>query len=106
MNAPFDPVGIAEEAMHAVEAGEGPLILSPGAPLESARQLIRRRYTQLSGRTIQHQLGTFYVWDGTHYRETSRDEILAVLYEFLDNARRLDRNSKVVPFQPDPRESG
>jgi putative DNA primase/helicase len=100
MNAPFDPVAVAEEAMHAVEAGEGPLILSPGAPLESARQLIRRRYTLVSGRTIQHQQGTFYVWDGTHYRETSRDEILAVLYEFLDNARRLDRNSELVPFNP------
>jgi putative DNA primase/helicase len=100
MNAPFDPVGVAEQAMHAVEAGEGPLILSPGAPLESARQLVRRRYTVVSGRTIQHQQSNFYVWDGTHYRETSRDEILAVLYEFLDNARRLDRSSKVVPFNP------
>ena len=84
MNAPFDPVGVAEEAMHAVEAGEGPLILSPGAPLESARQLIRRRYTQVSGRTIQHQQGSFTCGTARITDETSRDEILAVLYEFLD----------------------
>ena len=100
MNAPFDSVGVVEAAMRAVEAGEGPLILSPGAPLESARQLVRRRYTQLSGRTIQHQQGVFYAWDGTHYRGTSRDEIRAIVYEFLDSARRLDSNSKLVPFNP------
>jgi putative DNA primase/helicase len=100
MNAPFDPVGVAETAMLAVEVGDGPLILSPGAPLESARQLIRRRFTQLTGCTIQHQQGVFFVWDGTHYRETSRDEIRASVYGFLDDARRLDSNSKLVPFNP------
>ena len=59
MNAPFDPVGVAEAAMRIVEGGEGPLILSPGAPLESARQLIRRRYTQLSGRTVSISKASF-----------------------------------------------
>jgi putative DNA primase/helicase len=100
MNAPFDPAAVAENAILAVETGQGPLILSPAAPLESARQLIRRRYTQVSGRTIQHQQGVFYVWDGTHYRETSRDEIRAIAYEFLDRALRLDRDGKAVPFNP------
>jgi hypothetical protein len=100
MNAPFDPVGVAEAAMRAVEAGEGPLILSRRVPLESARQLIQRRYTQVGGRAIHHQQGVFYVWDGTHYRETSRDEIRAFVYEFLDSAKCLDSNSKPVPFNP------
>ena len=100
MNAPSDPAGVAETAIHVVETGQGPLFLSPAAPLESARQLIRRRYTQVTGRTIQHQQGVFYLWDGTHYHETSRDEIRAIAYEFLDRAFRLDRDGKAVPFNP------
>ena len=40
------------------------------------------------------------MWDGTHYRETSRDEIRAIAYEFLDRAFRLDRDGKAVPFNP------
>lgn len=99
MNAPFDPGAIADAATRAVEAGLGPLVLSPVAPLESARQLIRRRYTQPAGRTIHHQQGTFYVWCGTHYRDTSREEIRSGIYEFLDSARRMD-DDKLVPFNP------
>jgi putative DNA primase/helicase len=86
--------------MRALEAGEGPLILSPSTPFDSARQLIRRRYTQASGRAIQHQQGVFYTWNGTHYTETSQDEIRAFVYELLDSARRLDRNSNPIPFNP------
>ena len=67
MNASFDPAAVAENAILAVETGQGPLILSPAVPLESARQLIRRLYTQVTGRTIQHHQGVFYLWDGTHY---------------------------------------
>jgi putative DNA primase/helicase len=100
MNAPFDPAGAAETAIRSVESGQGPIILSPAAPLESARQLIRRRYTEVSGRTIQHQQGVFYLWDGTHYRGTSRDEIRAITYEFLDKAFRLDRDGQPIPFNP------
>jgi putative DNA primase/helicase len=100
MNAPFDPAGVAETAIGSVEIGQGPLILSPTAPLEAARQLIRRRYTEVSGRTIQHHQGVFYLWDGTHYRGTSRDEIRATTYEFLDKAFRLGCDSQPVPFNP------
>lgn len=100
MNAPFDPAGISESAVDAVQAGQGPLVLSPATPLESARQLIRRRCTQVTGRTIQHQRGVFYVWDGTHYCETSRDEIRAMVYDFLDSAFRLDSDGEAIPFNP------
>jgi putative DNA primase/helicase len=100
MNAPFDPAGVAESAVGAVQAGQGPLVLSPVTPLESARQLIRRRFTHVTGRTIQHQHGVFYVWHGTHYRGTSRDEIRAMAYEFLDRAFRLDSDGKAIPFSP------
>ena len=82
-----------------MEEGQGPLVLSVAAPLNSARELIRRRYTQSGARTIHHQ-SVFYVWDGTHYREAERDEILAVVYAFLDGAKRLNRDDELVPFNP------
>ena len=83
-----------------MEEGQGPLVLSVPAPLISARELIRRRYTQSGGRTIHHHQSVFYVWDGTHYRETKRDEICAVIYAFLDGAKRLNRDDQLVPFNP------
>ena len=99
MNAPFDPGAVADDAVRQMEEGQGPLVLSVAAPLNSARELIRRRYTQSGARTIHHQ-SVFYVWDGTHYREAERDEILAVVYAFLDGARRLNRDDELVPFNP------
>ena len=100
MNAPFDPGAVADDAVRQMEEGQGPLVLSVAAPLISARELIRRRYTQSGGRTIHHHQSVFYVWDGTHYRETERDEIRAVIYAFLDGAKRLNRDDQLVPFNP------
>jgi putative DNA primase/helicase len=100
VNAPFDPGGIVEIAMRQMEEGQGPLVLSAAAPLDSARQLIRRRYMQPGARTIHHQQGQFYVWCGTHYRETAREEIRAEVYSFLDGAKRLDDKCNLMPFNP------
>ena len=100
MNAPFDPGAVADDAVRQMEEGQGPLVLSVPAPLISARELIRRRYTQSGGRTIHHHQSVFYVWDGTHYREMKRDEICAVIYAFLDGAKRLNRDDQLVPFNP------
>jgi len=60
-----------------VEAGAGPLVLSTATPLNSAREMIRWRYTQLGARTIHHQQGTFYIWTGTHYVEAGLEEVRA-----------------------------
>ena len=89
-----------------MEEGQGPLVLSVAAPLISARELIRRRYTQSAGRTIHHHQGTFFVWTGTHYREMDRDEIRAVIYAVSrrTHADRLD--DKLVPFNPNRNKVG
>jgi putative DNA primase/helicase len=105
VNAPFDPTIVADIAMRQVEEGQGPLVLSIAAPLDSARQLICRRYMQPGARTIHHQQNTFYVWCGTHYRETDHEEIRARIYEFLDSARRLN-DAELVPFNPNRHKVG
>ena len=80
-------------------ADPAPLVLSPAAPLDSARELMRRQYTQAAARTLHHQQGTFYGWTGTHYREKEHEEIKATVYGFLDGALRLHAD-KQVPFKP------
>ena len=99
MNAPFDPSAIAAAAVQQMETGDGPLVLAPAVPLESARQLIRRRYTETGVQTLHHQQATFFGWSGTHYREIDREEMRACIYEFLEKARRLN-DDKLVPFNP------
>jgi len=75
--------------------------LSPGAPLASARELIRRHYTAAELRTIHHRGGVFYWWTGTHYPAADDATIRAKVYEFLDGATRWDEDEKAnVPFQP------
>ena len=77
-----------------------PLVLSAAAPLPSAREMIRRSYMHPDAQTIHHQQGTFYLWTGTHYIEAAPEEIRAHVYAFLDGARRLNDDDKLVPFNP------
>jgi putative DNA primase/helicase len=80
--------------------GADVVALSPSAPLDSARELARRRYSHQSGRMLHHQQAWFYEWMGTRYREVDREEIRAVVYQFLDGAKRLNDDEKLVPFNP------
>jgi len=75
------------------------LVLDPGAPLESARALIVRKYTTGNGRTLHHQKDAFYYWSGTHYGETTPEEMRAAIYGFLDTATR-EKKGFLVPFDP------
>jgi len=79
---------------------ELPLVLSPGSPLNSAREMVRRTYTHPQCRTLHHQQATFYTWRGTHYTEAAREGIRAAVYDFLDGATRIV-DDKLVPFNPD-----
>ena len=75
------------------------LVLNPAAPLDSGREFIRRQYTKIKHRTLHHQNGTFYAWQGSHYRECECEEIRAGLYQFLDTAFCM-KDEKLAPFQP------
>jgi putative DNA primase/helicase len=77
-----------------------PIVLSIAAPLDSAREMIRRRYMYPDAQTIHHQQATFHVWTGTHYVEAAPEEIRAHVYDFLDGAQRKNEDDKLVPFNP------
>lgn len=78
---------------------QGRPVLSPGAPLNSAKAMISRRFMVNKARTLHHQQGTFYRWSGVHYEEVAREVIRAEIYEFLDGALRQEGKSK-VEFDP------
>lgn len=82
--------------------GDTRLILNPSAPLEIARELVRRHYLRDLTRTLHHQNGTFFTWRETHYAETADEEIRAAICRFLDGAQRID-GRRLVAFDPTPR---
>jgi len=78
----------------------GGLILSPSDPMTSARKFISYHCTKNGLRTLHYYRGSFYGYAGTHYRESEAQEIRSKLYEFLDQAERIDHKGKLVPFEP------
>jgi putative DNA primase/helicase len=104
------PPPAPEESMPDYEAGYEPpaaptakLILCPGTPLASAREFLRLAHTEANQRTLHHQNATFYSWAPaqTHYIEIATEEMLARLYNFLDEARQTTKKPGVTaPFSP------
>lgn len=103
-----EPESAPEEAGHkrsprkqqAAASASNELILMPGAPLVSARRFLELRHLASGLRTLHHQQGTFYGWNGACYVETSPEEMRARLYGFLDGAKRVTDDGEVVPFDP------
>lgn len=84
----------------------GELIVPRGAPLVTARQFVGRMHTlhSIQGssfRTIHHQNGSFYKWQGSHYGESTPEEARASVYQFLDSAKTIDPETRqIVAFNP------
>jgi len=78
----------------------GALILSSSAPLDSARKFLIRHHTTDGTRTLHHQNGTFYAWEGSHYVERPPEVMRAALYGFLDKAKTYASNGEIVDFEP------
>lgn len=75
------------------------LVLNPAAPLDTSREIVRRRYTMRGLRTLHHQNGTFFKSEGSHYREFAEEEVRAEIYKFLDAAKCM-KDEKLLPFRP------
>lgn len=102
MNAPFDAAAVAATAVERASqfaVHDEPLILSGAAPLQSAREMIRRRYERGGNRILQHQGGDFLIWDGSRYVAVAPEEMRAEVWRFLD-AASAESDDAVVPFNP------
>jgi putative DNA primase/helicase len=89
-------------ATFATAREDAPLILDPGAPLATARQLIADRYERDGQRILHSQRGDIRVWSGTHYSVIESDSLRASVYEYLERAY-LIKDGKHIPFKPTPR---
>jgi putative DNA primase/helicase len=81
------------------ETSQRLLILDPRAPLISARQMLKVCFTDGKQRKLHHQDATFYLWDGLRYHELPSEQMRSCIYDFLDQACRMDGKNK-VPFNP------
>jgi putative DNA primase/helicase len=74
------------------------LVLDLNAPLDSAKEFVRRCYTRNDTGTLRYYRGAFYEWsrDGSHYEECNNDHLRSRLYQFLEQAITI----KGKPFSP------
>ena len=75
------------------------LILEPGNPIGSAREFVKRRYTQAEERILHHRSGDFYSWTGTHYRDIDERAIRSEVWRFLEKAKAISKDG-IGPFNP------
>lgn len=59
---------------------------SPSAPLDVAKEYVKRQWTTDGVVTLKRWRGDFYRWVGTHYVALSEEAITAELYELLADA--------------------
>ncbi len=89
-----------DEAKRKKGSGSGP-VLDPRDPVPTARELVKIRFTHGEGqRLIYRHRGAFYVYAGNHYRQLGKEEIRAVVWGFLETARRTGRDGKIESFKP------
>jgi putative DNA primase/helicase len=72
--------------------------IDPSAPFDVARLFLIAEFTVGQRPTLHHHRGSFFAWNGVAYVETTRDDIRAKLYQFLDGCRTGGRpGEKVKP---------
>lgn len=75
--------------------------LDRDAPLETAKVLVDEKFRIEGLRIVAHHQRAWYVWNGRHYREVSREDMNARIYDFLAPALHTDEKGNPVPFNPD-----
>jgi putative DNA primase/helicase len=91
--------GTAGQSEKSSTAGAAPLELDPQAPLAIARLFVAQKHMRGEQRTLHHQGGDFYAWNGQHYQRVELQAVRSAIYAFL--AVAVKRVGKwLVPFQP------
>lgn len=76
------------------------LILDPRDPIATARELVERRFTADGRRIVVAWRGDVFVWSGSYYAEMESSARRAIVWEFLERAKRLDKDGNPEPFRP------
>ena len=109
---PAPSVALANATVHARFKGQAtlsasasadaakPPVLMPAAPMDSAREMLRREFMHDGSRTLVHDQGEFHLWNGRAYAPVSRDRMDARVARFLDGAFRKGKDGTLLPFNP------
>jgi putative DNA primase/helicase len=93
-----------EARQHDPEWMPGPPIITPQAPYDTARLLLRTEYDAAGKQILHHHRGGFYRWNGTCYAEVATAAIRACCYDYLDRCRVVvttkDGMKVPVPVKP------
>ncbi len=76
-------------------------ILNRNAPLESAKQFCEFKFRWRGKRTLVHHQRCWFVWNGRSFREVSREDLNARLYDYLEPAFHENEEGNLVSFNPD-----
>jgi putative DNA primase/helicase len=76
---------------------DGTLAMDACAPVPIARALVEHHFSPAGAPTLREYFGDFYEWRASHYTKLDDADITAVIYRFLDAARRQPKNA---PFNP------
>ncbi len=76
-------------------------ILNRNAPLESAKRFCEFKFRWRGKRTLVHHQRCWYVWNGRSFREVSREDLNARLYDYLEPAMHENDEGNLVSFNPD-----
>ncbi len=83
------------------ETTEASCILpSPTAPRLVAKLFLATQCMQGDALTLRHWRGGWWSHSGANWREASRDDIMARLYDFTDGAFYSNAKDEVVPWSP------
>ena len=74
-------------------------VLDPADPAPGARLFQRLRFEREGFRTLQHQGGSFYVYNGARYEEIEEPAVRAMVWQFAEGAQREHKGERVA-FQP------
>ena len=76
-----------------------PLVLSPNAPLVSARRFIQQHHIKAGQRALHHQQDAFYAWQRTHYAEVA-EEVMRGAAVRLPRQGGTETKAGMVAFNP------
>jgi putative DNA primase/helicase len=94
------PVTCATIFWLARKAGWHDDVLSPAAPLVSARQFIAKRYRQDEHQILFCYNDDFYGYGGSQYTQLPDDTLRSEVYAFLDKAKTPGPKGAMLPFNP------
>ena len=88
----------------AEKIGPGPILIA-GDPMACAAAFMKHLFSQNGAALLVRMQGDWFEFVGTHYSETSEENIRNAIWQFLSRCEKLIKG-RIVPFQPSKAQVG